>query len=58
MTRTKQCDKCDGAGGWCRCGEQPDNCDCGDAERDDSKWVECDVCDGSGEVDDDEDDED
>lgn len=51
----EQCDGCNGAGGWCAlCTESPENCDCGDPERD--HWTECHDCDGTGTVDDDDDD--
>jgi hypothetical protein len=45
------CWQCGGAGGFHDCGE--DCCVCIDQERID---VDCDVCDGAGETDDDEDD--
>lgn len=54
MIRMEQCDDCNGAGENCtRCFELPDNCDC-----DGETFEDCATCDGRGEVEaEDEDDE-
>lgn len=47
----QECEECDGAGEICeKCGEHPENCDCGDGD-----WVDCINCGGDGFVEKDED---